>query len=280
MRTPARITTLSAFVASIFLCGALLPFVWVATNALKGDREFYTPREERTFLPRAPTLHNFRRVLTGDSDLHYYFRNSLVVTSATIAGMLACSVLGAFAIARFRFPGREAVFLLFIGVMMVPGEAVLVSRYEMLTQLGLLDTKTGLVLPMTAGALAVSIFILRGVFEAIPRDLEDAGRIDGCGTLGVLKHVILPNAWSGIASVCVLTFLGAWNDFGLPLVVTRTRNAQTITVGISLLKNQFGMFEMHLLCAVVVLAFLPTVLLFVVMQRTFVRGIMSGAIKG
>ena len=124
------------------------------------------------------------------------------------------------------------------------------------------------------------IFILRGVFEQIPKELEEAARIDGCGALRVLWHVILPNSRAGLASIVVLTFLAAWNDFGLPLVLTNTKDAQTLTVGIALLKNQFGEYEVNQLCAVAVMAYAAraAAALFAI-QKAFVRGLMSGAIK-
>ena len=279
MRDPKWYKAACVFLGLLFLCNALIPFAWVTVNSLKSTREFYTSREERTLLPKEPTLDNYRLFLRTDNALPYYFRNSAIVSLATIAIMLACAVLGAYAFARFEFAGKEKLFILFLGIMMVPGEAVLVSLYEMLYRLNLLNTLVGLILPTTSLALPTTIFILRGVFERIPRDLEDAARIDGCGPLRVLWSLIIPNSQAGIAAVIVLTFLHAWNDFGLPLVLTSSKSAQTLTVGIALLKDQYGEYELHQLCAVVVLALLPTAGLFLAAQKTFVRGIMSGAVK-
>ncbi len=280
MKDPAWLKIASVFLITVFLLNALIPFSWIVLNSLKGENEVFAPRAERTLLPDNPTLENYRTVLTRNSDLPAYFTNSAIVTAITVAGMLLLSVLGAYAFARFSFKGKEIAFAVFMGLMMIPGEGLLVSLYDMMYHLGLLNTLAGLILPLTAFTLPVAIFVLRNVFETIPKDLEDAARIDGCGALRVLWHVIVPNAHAGIATVVVLTFLHAWNDFGLPLVLTRDARSMTLTVGVAQLKDQFGNYDIHLLCAVIVLGFLPTTVLFILAQRTFVKGLLAGAIKG
>lgn len=267
-------------VAAIFCLNALLPFAWIAVNAFKSGEEFYQPSAERRLLPQKPTLENFGRVIQSDGDLPAFFRNSLLVAGGTVAAVLVVVTLAAYAIARFHFPGRDLCYYLFLLSLLFPGEAVLVSLYEMLFRLHLLNTIPGLILPTVAGAIPMAVFLLRDVFENIPADLEDAAMIDGCGRLRILWHVILPNSRAGLSSVALLTFLAAWNDFGLPLVLTKDDQAMTIAVGVARLQDQFGNYELNVLCAAILLVFVPVGVLFLFAQRTFVRGMMGGAVKG
>lgn len=267
-------------VTGVFCVNALLPFVWISVNAFKPASELYQSSETRRFLPSHPTLENFRKVTSAEGDLPAFFRNSLLVAGSVVAAVLVSVTLAAYAIARFEFPGRGVCYAVFLMSMLFPGEAVLVSLYEMLFHLGLLNSIPGLVLPTLAGAIPGSLFLLRDVFENVPRDLEDASMIDGCGRMQILWHVILPNSLAGLSSVALLTFLGAWNDFGLPLVLTKDDRAMTIAAGVARLQDQFGNYELNLLCAAITLVFLPIGILFLFAQRTFVKGMMGGAVKG
>ncbi|CAN5776613.1 carbohydrate ABC transporter permease [soil metagenome] len=269
-----------ALVVGIFCLNALLPFGWIMLNAFKGEKEFYASSSTRHLLPAEPTLDNFRQVLRSDGDLPAFFRNSLVVALGTVVATLLIVIFAAYAIARFEFPGRDLCYYLFLISMLFPGEAVLVSLYEMLFKLHLLNTIPGLILPTTAAAIPMALFLLRDIFENIPRDLEDAAMIDGCGRLRILWHVVLPNSMAGLSSVALLTFLAAWNDFGLPLVLTKDDQAMTIAAGVARLQDQFGNYELNVLCAAILLVFVPIGLLFLVAQRSFVRGLMGGAVKG
>lgn len=274
-KTAALILTVA-----LFCVNALLPFAWIAVNAFKGEKEFYQSGAERHILPQEPTLDNFRQVIRSDGDLPAFFRNSLLVGGGTVAIVLAAVVLAAYAIARFEFPGRDLCYYFFLFSMLFPGEAVLVSLYEILFNLHLLNTIPGLILPTASAAIPVALFLLRDTFESIPKDLEDAALIDGCGRLRVLWHVILPNSHAGLSSVALLTFLAAWNDFGLPLVLTKDDEAMTIAAGVARLQDQFGNYELNTLCAAILLVFVPVGILFLFAQKSFVRGMMGGAVKG
>lgn len=280
-RTLSRCKRICLLVVVGFFClNALMPFGWIAINAFKAEKEFYQPAAERRLLPQEPTLDNFRKVLRADGDLPAFFRNSILVASVTVVVVVSVSVLAAYAIASFSFPGREFCYYLFLLSLLFPGEAVLVSLYEMLFQLRLLNTIPGLILPMAAASIPVALFLLRDVFENIPKELEDAAMIDGCGRMRILWHVILPNSLAGLSSVALLTFLAAWNDFGLPLVLTKDDEAMTIAAGVARLQDQFGNYELNVLCAAILLVFAPIGVLFLFVQRSFVRGMMGGAVKG
>ena len=154
MREPCWVNWLSRAIVIIFVLIAVTPFLWVTLTSLKGAKDYYASSETRSILPQHPTLENYRVVLASDSSLLYYFRNSFIVTLFTLGIVLLCSVFGAYAFARFTFPAKEPLFLLFIGAMMLPGEAMLVSLYDLLNKLGFLNTLHGLVLPTAALALS------------------------------------------------------------------------------------------------------------------------------
>lgn len=280
MRLSRWKTAALAVLVAVFCANALLPFAWIAINAFKSEKEFYQAADSRKLLPREPTLKSFGKVLRSGSDIPAFFRNSLLVATGTVAAVLVVVILAAYAIARFEFPGRDFCYYFFLLSMLFPGEALLVSLYEMLFHLHLLNTIPGLILPTVAGAIPGSLFLLRDIFENVPKDLEDAAMIDGCERMRILWHVILPNCQAGIFSVALMTFLAAWNDFGLALVLTKDENAMTIAAGIARLQDQFGAYELNLLCAAILLVFAPIGLLFLFAQKLFVRGVMSGAVKG
>lgn len=207
--------------------------------------------------------------------------NSVLLAAMTVGITLAVSVLGGYAFARFRFWGRDALFLLTLSILMVPSATLLIPLYVMLTALGLSNTLLGVALIVSVFQLPFATYMMRISFEAIPRDLEEAALIDGCGTLAVLWRIMLPSVLPGLITVGLFAFLAAWNEFFAPLIMLTDPTTQTLPVAVANLRQQtMGAIDYGVTEAGVVVMAAPCVILFLLLQRYYVGGFMSGAIKG
>ena len=225
------------------------------------------------------TANNYRKVLTQLSGLPtYYFNTVYLSLSGTFLSLLIGS-LAAYGFAHFKFPGNKTLFTLLLLTIMIPGEVMLIGEYELMFKLALYDRIAGLLIAYTAGHLLLVIFIMRNVFGAIPQDLIDAAMIDGAGSWQVFWDLMVPMGRNGLAACAILGFLGIWNEFLFALTFTSSESIRTLPVGIVLLKGQHGLFESGVLFATVLLSFLPIVIVFVLLQKYFVRGLSAGALK-
>jgi len=205
----------------------------------------------------------------------------LVITVQTVIviviGELVCSTLAAYAFARLRFPGRDALFWVYLATLMVPFVAIMVPRFAMLSELGLRDTFWGIVLPAMFGS-PYTVFLLREFFRAIPEDLLDAARLDGAGHLRVLWHVVLPLSRPILSTLLIITTVTRWNDFLWPLIITSGERWRVLTVATAALQSQFN-GNWTLVMAATTLATLPLLVLFVIFQRHIVRSITITGMK-
>jgi multiple sugar transport system permease protein len=199
----------------------------------------------------------------------------------TVILTLAVSIVGGYAFARFAFPGRDALFLLTLAILMVPGGTLLIPLYVLLHALGLHDSLLGLCLVLTLFQLPFATFMMRISFEAVPRELEESALVDGAGSLAVLRRIMLPAVLPGLITVGLFAFLAAWNDFIAPLILISDDKKSPLPLAIASLRQQttftidYGATE----AGVVVMA-VPCLILFIALQRYYVRGFMSGAVKG
>ncbi|UCC68105.1 MAG: carbohydrate ABC transporter permease [Armatimonadota bacterium] len=258
---------------------SVLPFVWIILSSFKPHEELYS--KELTFLPHHYTWANYSTMFERMVGFDYYYRNSILVSFGTVILTLFAGSLAAYALARFRFKGDQAVFVVFLATIMVPGEVGLIGQYELLSTYGLLNTLTGLTLSYTAFNLALTIFIMRSVFATVPQELLDAARVDGCSWWETFWQVMIPMGASGLAAAGTLVFLNAWNEFIFALTMNNwTDEARTLTVGIQLLQGQWQHWDYGVLFSSVMLSFLPVIILFLLLQKTFMRGLTAGAVKG
>jgi multiple sugar transport system permease protein len=199
----------------------------------------------------------------------------------TVILTLAVSIVGGYAFARFAFPGRDALFLLTLAILMVPGGTLLIPLYVLLHALGLHDSLLGLCLVLTLFQLPFATYMMRISFEAVPRELEESALVDGAGSLAVLRRIMLPAVLPGLITVGLFAFLAAWNDFIAPLILISDDKKSPLPLAIASLRQQttftidYGATE----AGVVVMA-VPCLILFIALQRYYVRGFMSGAVKG
>ena len=223
-----------------------------------------------------PPLKNYTdAIVYGQVDVFLF--NSLIYAVVITCVQLTVNTLAAYAFARMTFRGRDALFTLLLATMMLPPAVLLVPRFIVVRQLGLVDSFLGVVLPGFAGAFGV--FLLRQFFMNIPRSLEDAARLDGCSRLGVLRHVILPLSKPVLITLGLFTFLGAWNAFIWPLVVLSDQSYYPLTVGLSLFREESGA-DWPRIFAASVMGSGPLILLFLLAQRYLVRGISLSGLKG
>ena len=259
---------------SLGALGALLPFFWMLSTSFKelenvGD---YPPR----WIPDPFVTHAYTDVWNDLPFLSFYV-NSILITLAVVVGQLLTCSLAAFAFARLEFTGREKLFYLYLGTMMIPGQVTLIPAFVMMRWLGLIDTPWALILPGIGSAFGT--FLLRQFFLTIPRELEDAAKIDGHGLFGIYWRIILPLSKAALATLAVFTFLGSWNDFLWPFVVINTPERMTLPVGLSFLSANHTT-EWTKLMAGGAMSLIPVVVVFLLAQRYFVQGITVTGLKG
>jgi multiple sugar transport system permease protein len=224
---------------------------------------------------------NYTTLLHYNAGLGQYLLNSTIVAVLTVAIVLTVSLLGGYAFARFSFPGRDLLFLATLAILMVPYATLLIPLYILLKSLGIQNSLLGLSLVLAMFQLPFATFMMRISFESVPKELEESALVDGCGSLGVLRSVFLPAVMPGLITVGLFAFLAAWNDFIAPLILISDSSKATLPLAIATLRQQtMGAIDYGSTEAGVVVMALPCILLFLLLQRYYVRGFMTGAVKG
>jgi multiple sugar transport system permease protein len=251
----------------------LFPLVWAGWASLKP-----TPG---TGQPEGYGLGNFARLAHYGHGLPTYLANSIAVAVMTVAGTLVVSTLAGYAFARFRFPGRDLLFLAILAILMVPYPTLLIPLYVMLGWLDLQNTLVGLALVLMMFQLPFATFIMRNSFEAVPRELDEAAMVDGCTSFMVLTKILLHAVRPGLVTVGLFAFLASWSDFVVPLILISSPDKFPLPVAVvNMQQLVFGSIDYAVLEAGVVVLAVPCVFLFLVLQRGYVRGFMSGSLRG
>lgn len=245
---------------------ALLPFLWMISTSFKPPAELFG---RSTFWPQTWTVENYINAWNAAPFGRYYI-NSIIVAAGTVALQLITGALAGYGFARVNLPGRNVLFAIVMATMMVPSTVTLVPSYLLLNKIGWLDTYAALIVPW--GATPFSIFLFRQTFRTIPRDLEDAARIDGCSTLGVLWRIVLPLSKPAIYTVAVYGWIGSWNDFIWPLVMTDSEAMRTLQVGLRVFTLDAGT-RYTLQMAAATFTIVPLLIAYFFVQRQFVEGI-------
>jgi multiple sugar transport system permease protein len=253
----------------------LLPFYYMLITAVKGPEELYTP--ELVWFPKKFVWRNYADAWNADPNFPRYFFNSAFIATVTTALQLATSALAAYAFAMIDFAGKETVFMILLGTMMIPSQVTLVPNYAIIARLGWIDTYKALIVPFVASAFG--IFMMRQFFQTIPMELWDAAQIDGCGRFEYLWRVMVPLSKPVFVTNGLFTFIGGWNSFLWPLIVTNTAKYRTIQVGLSQFNQEFGTIP-NLLMAASTLAIAPLVVIFFVAQNQLIEGIARTGLKG
>lgn len=267
---PAR-----AVVWGLLLLGGVLmvaPFVYMVSTSLKQNAEVY----ELSLLPRAPTLDNYRR-LAAASGFPRWFLNSLAIATVTTVSVLFFDSLVGYTLAKFRFRGRRLVFLAILSTLMVPTEMLVLPWYVMSKNLGWLDTYWGIMFPGMMTAFGT--FLMKQFFEGVPDELLEAARVDGLDEFRIWWRIAMPLVGPALSALAIFTFLGNWTAFLWPLIAITNRDLYTLPVGLASFSGEFQR-EWEMVMAGASVATLPMLLVFVVLQKYIVRGVMLAGIKG
>lgn len=254
--------------------GMLLPLVWMTSSAFKPLHEVM--RIPPTWIPEEPTLDNFRAVF-AQFPFGRYFLNSLITSSLITLSVVITSAMAGYAMARFHFPGRDFLFVLILSSLMVPFQTRMIPLYQLAIRFHLQDTLLGVMFPWLVDAFG--IFLMRQFMMTIPADLVDAARIDGASELRIFWTIMLPLVRPAIAALAIFTFLGSWEEFLWPLIITSSDVSRTIPVGLQFFSEQYGT-NVHWQMAGALIAALPMLVVFFVLQRQIIEGIALTGMKG
>ena len=280
LRSKKRTDRVLDLLTSLLIAGTVLfslfPLAWTFLTSLKREEEIVT--RVLQYLPRSITFDNYA-TLWRQSDFPALVFNSAVVTAVTCLICLAVGTLAAYSFSRYRFRGRDRLLIFYLVVRMFPVVLLIIPMFVMMRDLGLLDTRFGLALAYTAFLVPLCIWMLKGFFDAIPGDLEDAARIDGCTRLGALWRIVLPLARPGLATTAVFVAIAAWNEFLFAMMMTTSQGSRTWPVGLQLMVGEFQL-PWGPLSAGGIVTVVPILLFFAIVQRSLIRGLTSGAVKG
>lgn len=257
-----------------FAAYALAPVYLVLLASMREEAELFAGP---LALPWPLDLSNFLTIWQ-DRGFSGYFLNSLIMSAGATIIVTIVAPLAGYAFSKYRFRGREVIFGFFLVGLVLPAPAVIVALYGNLHAMGLLDSYWGVILPQAAILLPFAVFMMRTVTEDVPNELLEAGAIDGVTQWQAFTRIVLPLIMPGVRSLALIVFLFAWQEYLLPLVVIQSESLKPLTVGAATLQGRYGV-NYSGIAAAGVLAFLPIVALFLVMQRSFVRGLAVGALK-
>jgi len=263
--------TLLAAIAIVML----IPLVWLVGTSLKSPTEDIFQFPPRLF-PEQLTLQNFVTVWESHPFGRYLINSTIVAVLTVLLNLLFCS-LAAYPLARLEFRGREVIFTAIVATIMIPFQIVMIPLYVLAVQLGLRNTYLGVIFPTIASAFG--IFLLRQAFRGVPKELEEAARIDGCSELGIWWYVMLPSIRPALLTLAIFVFIGAWSDFLWPLIVLDRPEYYTLPLGVAALAGTFSL-DWRLIAAGSVISILPILVFFIVMQRYIVPSEAGSGVKG
>jgi multiple sugar transport system permease protein len=259
----------------------LLPAVWMAVTSLKPTENIVRVPPE--WIPWPATLAHYGEVLFSSSRtarIGRAFLNSVIVSVGTVVVVLITSAMAAYPLARMRFPGRDLVFVVLVGSLMIPNAVVLVPQYVLTQRLGWLSTYQGLIVPEAAVTFAFGVFLLRQFFLTIPGELEDAARIDGANSWRIFSRIVLPLSQPVLAALAIFAFRSAWNDFLWPLIAVNKTEMFPLPVALSFLRGAYASESYGPIMAGATLSALPLLVVFLVANRRIVEGVRVSGLKG
>lgn len=254
----------------------MVPFLWMVSTSFKGLDEVYAfpPR----FLPEVLRWSNYVEAWQAVPFSRFFF-NSLFVAAATTVAVVLTSSMAGYSFARLRYPGRDLLFLAYLGTIMIPFPVLIIPLFILMRQLGLVDTLAGLILP--AAFTAWGTFLMRQFMLSIPREIEEAARMDGASFWRIYAQIIMPLSRPVVATLGIFTFLGSWNDFLWPLIMISSVDSKTLPLGLTMFQSQIPIkTPWQLVMAAATFSVLPVLIVFVLGQKYYVRGIATTGLKG
>ncbi len=261
-------------IVTLLALAVMVPFLWMIVTSLKGQTEVfaYPP----TWIPQQPQWNNYLDVWQ-EAPFGRYFLNSTIVAVCVTIGQLTACILAAFAFARMNFKGKNTMFLLFLSTTMISSQVTLVPSYLIMRTLNWIDHYQALIVPFLANAFGV--FMIRQSFRTVPRELEEAAILDGCGRLRFLIQILLPLCKPILASQALFAFMGNWNSYLWPLIVTNRDEMRTLQIGLRYFVSGEGGTQWGLYMAAAVLISVPVILIYFLVQKTFVESMASTGLK-
>lgn len=254
----------------------LFPLAWMVSTSLKPTEDTYVIPP--LWIPPHPTLNSYRMILGIQNFPRYFFNSSIVSFSTTVLAMVFAGLAG-YGFSRFRFRGSRVLMIFTLMTQMFPGILLVIPYFSLMGAAGLLNTYPALVIAYTSFSLPFCTWMLKGFFDSIPAELDEAAMIDGCSRTSAFLRVILPLSAPGLVATAIFSFLVAWNEFLFAVVLTSTPGMYLVTVGIASNIGQFRI-QWNDLMAASVLATLPTIILYAFLERYLVQGLTAGAVKG
>lgn len=253
----------------------LFPLLWLLGTSFKsaGEDIFAFPPQ---FIPEQFTLENFT-IVWQNYPFSSYLLNSVIISVLTVSLNLLFCALAAYPLARMDFKGKDLIFALIIATIMIPFQIVMIPLYILTINLGLKNSYLGVILPNLASAFG--IFLLRQAFQGVPKELEEAGRIDGCSEIGIWWHIMLPAISPAIVTLAIFVFIGAWSDFLWPLIILDRPESYTLPLGVASLASALDL-DWRLIAAGSIISIAPVLLLFILLQRYIIPSSASSGIKG
>lgn len=255
---------------------SLLPLYWMVSGSFKIQTDAMKAPPE--WFPTHPTLHNYRELFLGSKPVVRWFLNSLVVASSVALGAVLTSSLAGYAFGKKTFPGQKLLFWLLLLTMMMPRHITLIPLFILMRKLNWFDTYQGLIVPFIA--YPFGIFLIKQFMQTIPNDLLDAGRLDGANEWDLFAQVVLPLSRPAIGALAIFAFVAAWNEYLWQLIIVNEETLQTLPVGVSKLVSGLTSYDLGVAMAGATVAFIPMLIIFLVFQEYFVKGITMGALKG
>jgi len=279
MKRKKRISTVILYIVLIFLAVIMIyPFVWSVTASFKTNQQIYggNPLD---LIPKPFTLNNYKRVLEL-LPFGRFLLNSMFLATVVPAISIILASMAAYAFARLEFKGRDFIFMLLLGVMMLPGHVTLIPRYALMIKLGWVNRYIALIIPaIFSASLVFKIFFMRQHFLSIPRELEEAALIDGCSQWGVWWNIMMPNSRPALAALAIIGFKTEWNSFLWPNVVINDFMKMPIQVGLTYLQSN-AQSSWDILMAGTTIAIVPVILIFICFQQYFMAGSLTSGIGG
>jgi len=261
-------------ILTVALIAVVTPFIWMVLGSFKTEGELR--QSPPTWWPQTPSWDNYTQLFDRLNFGTYFFNSTVVAVTVTLGNLLFCSMLG-YALAMLEFKGKRALFVLVMTTLLIPGVVTFVPLFVLVANAGLVDTLPGLFLPFLVTPFGV--FLMRQFILGLPRELLDAGRVDGAGELRIFARIFLPLCGPALATLGILTFLGSWNNFLWPLVVAQSESRYTLPVALALYSTGQNSTQYGLLLAGATVVVLPVLLVFLIFQRRFIEGIATTGIK-
>lgn len=264
----------AAILLTIYFLLILYPLIWMVLSSLKTEKEFF---RNIWGIPAQFQWNNY--IKAWNMGISSYFLNSVFVTLSTIAICISIAVLTSYALVRYRFKGSNLVFLMCMGGMMLSPQVTLIPLYKIIQGLGIHDTYWAMILPYAAYRMPITVLLIRSYFLSVPKELEEAATIDGCTSFMVLRHIYIPIAKPILMTCAILIAYYAWNEFLFSIIFIDSKALKTIPSGLMVFRDALST-DYSLLFAGLTISTLPMIIVFILMQKQFIRGMTAGAVKG